>query len=150
MPGLAGHEIRIDLATGVNSDSFPANYTAYDGEPCGIDSINWGETRTKLDRTDFKDSNGIRLAFMGIRDGTFSLSGFYVPDDVVQQSIRTTFRGASNAIMFVNITWPTSPLVADAVMCTVTDWSVDGEIDDRVNFSAEFAFTSAPQDGVIT
>jgi hypothetical protein len=142
----AGHSIAIHLLAGVNTDSAPANYAATTGEAGGIESITMGRSRIALDRTDFKDPDGVMKRFMGLKDGSFQISGFWDPADTALVEVETVFEGASNAILWVNVTW--NATYAKIAMCVVEDFELSGEVEGRVEFSATLSFTNAVAAGL--
>jgi predicted secreted protein len=149
MAAHAGHEVQIYLLAGSDADSAPANLAAMTGELCGADSVSYSTTRESLDKTDFKSTEDARLRFLGIKDGSISISGFYDPADTVTAEILVAHTGASDGIVWFNVIWDAATTVASLVKCTVPDWRIEASFDGRVEFSAELQMNGAPVTGLI-
>lgn len=145
----AGHEIKVYAYSATDATAAPgateiSSYT----EIGGIDSISFNEERMALDKTDFKSTSGAMERFLGLKDGTINLSGFYDSSDGGQTEIRTSFDGASNLIVWICIAW--TGTIADGttqVKCVVTNFNREIGVQDRVNFSSDLSFSGAPEAG---
>lgn len=142
---LAGHEVDIYVLAGSDGDSDPTQLSDFTGKIGGIDSSSYSPSRNNLDKTDFKNTEGAIKRFLGIKDGTISMSGFYDPDDAGQGDIETAFEGASDGVVFVNILFNAS--TAKMVKCTVENFNIEFGTEDRVNLSIDLNFNGAPTDG---
>ena len=92
MAAQAGHEIKVYAYYAADGDATPAsNEISSYTEIGGIDSVSFNETRMSLDQTDFKNTEGAKKYFKGLKEGTVSLSGWYdVAGDAGQAEVRAT------------------------------------------------------------
>ena len=127
---IAAHNIVINV-----DSSTPG--TA-DQEVDGLRSVSFAPTNDLLDITDFADANA-RKRLQGLEDGQITISGDYEPSDSPQAYILTQ-QAAGGAVTF-QVLW--NGTNGHEVECLVQDWSIDGEVDGKVQFSATLMFNEA-------
>lgn len=147
MAALAGHEVKIYAVQQADSAAAPASVAAYT-ELGGIDSSQFGETRDQLDKTDFKNTEGARKRFLGLKDGSVSLSGFYDSADAGQTELRAGFTGGANDVVWIMVAWTGDPADGtDHVKCVIEEFSRDFDVEGRVELSVSAQFSGAPTAG---
>jgi hypothetical protein len=137
----AGHEIAVYAVQQLDATAAPSALATYQ-QICGMDSLEFNEERVSLEKTNFKCSSDARSKFLGLFDGSGSLSGYYDPADVGQVELNDAFTGASDAVLWLMIAWDGVPANGnDHVKCVVTNRtrsvSVDGRVE--VSYSLEFS-----------
>ena len=142
---LAGHELEVYAKSSTFGTAAPV-VGDYVGPPnlCidGINDLSFGPTREQLDMTDFCSTTGSRERFMGLKDGTISLSGDYESADLGWQEIETAFNGASNATCWIAIAWDGA--AGHHVECVIASFEISASVDGKVEISIEANFTNAP------
>lgn len=132
----AAHPLAVKVAAA------DANYQEMDG----IKSVKFGPSRTMLETTDFKDTSGAKTRMAGLKDGTIELSGDLEEADANGQSIvRTAFDNGSDCwaqIEFAPGAGPGSK--GYKVKGIVESYSIDGDVDGLVTWSATIQFNGAP------
>ena len=143
---LAGHELEVYEKSSTFGTAAPTAPADYVGPPnlCidGINDVSFGPTREQLDMTDFCSTTGSRERFMGLKDGTISLSGDYESADLGWQEIETAFNGASNATCWIAFVWDGA--AGHHVECVVASFEISASVDGKVEISIEANFTNAP------
>lgn len=146
MAALAGHAVKIYAVQQADGDSAPSAVSDY--TQIGVmDNFDFSEQRTNLDKTSFGDS-GARERFLGLKDGSISLSGYYDSSDGGLTEIRSGFTGAADAVVWIMVAWTGDPADGtDHVKCTVEEYTRSAEVDGRVEVSASLNFNGAPAAG---
>ena len=147
MAALAGHEVKIYAVQQADTDSDPAALATY-VEIGGIDSVQFGESRDQLDKTDFKNTEGARKRFLGLKDGSVSLSGYYDSADLGQAELRAGFTGGANDVVWFMVAFTGTPGDGtEHVKCTLEEYSRDFGVEDRVELSVSLQMSGAVSAG---
>jgi len=149
MAAQAGHEVKVYAYFAADTDSAPAsNEISSYTEIGGIDSISFNEERMSLDKTDFKSTSGAMEYFLGLKNGTVGLSGFYDSSDSGQDELRSAFDGSSAAVCWICVAW--TGTISDGttqVKTVVTNFNREIGVQERVNLSVDCQFNGAPAAG---
>lgn len=116
-----------------------------------IDSVDFNETRINLEKTALGDVEGARRYFLGLKEGTVSLNGFYDSADTGFAEINTAFEGADDGVVWILIAWTGTPANGTTkVKCTVSDRSRSGQVAERLSQTASLNFSGAPSAGPVS
>lgn len=146
MAALPGHAVKIYAVQQADADSAPAAVATY-SQIGTMDNFDFSESRTNLDKTSFGDS-GARERFLGLKDGSVSLSGFYDSADAGLTEIRSGFTGSADAVVWIMVAWTGDPADGtDHVKCTVEEFTRSSEVDGRVEVNASLNFNGVVSSG---
>ena len=128
----AGYKTQVFLsADGVS-------YTEVDG----IKSVQNSNERVELDTTDFKTAGILRDKLMGLRDGTFSLSGDFVAGDAGQEIFLDACDStADNPPLYIRVLW--DGVAGVEAKITAASYSISAEVEGLVTLELSGSLNGA-------
>lgn len=125
----AAYSSLVTVATGVS-----IAYVAI----TGIKNVQFGESRTSLDRTNFAVGSNVRQRLLGLRDTQITISGDYVGTDTGWSRVRQGYLDG-NAVVLQYWTQTGASSAGFYVACMVESFDITSAIDGLVTVSAKLA-----------
>ena len=138
---LAGNKPKLYALQSTHSAAAPTTVGAFT-QVLGMDSFTLNENRVTLERTSFGDT--ARQHFQGLKEGSGSLSGYWIPTDGGQAEIKDAFDGDDDDVCYFLIAFTGDPSDGTLMFKTVIpSFSRESAVDDRINLSVEFTLSGA-------
>ena len=147
MTAKAAYKTKVYALAAADGDSAPTSVGDFT-LITSIDSVDFNETRINLEKTALGDTEGARRYFLGLKEGTISLNGFYDAADAGFDEVDTAFEGADDGVCWILIAWTGTPSDGTTkVKCTVSERTRGGQVAERINRTASLNFSGAPSAG---